>query len=317
MPQIHTVTLNPAIDRILYLDHFQPDITNRLRDCVDGIGGKGTHVSINLQLLGLSNQALGIVHGENGSHIIQLLENCDVTVKFQHYPEQNSRMNYLLIEDNGSCTCLSSKGVQLSKTDIDSFITFLRQELHDGDYLVLSGDASNCPDAFVYNTIMEACQDKHPKIFLDTSGDTLKKCIKAKPFLIKPNKDELADLCGRTLSTEEDLICAMEEISQSGIPNIAVSLGGKGSFVRTEEGIYRAYPAKVNVRNTIGCGDCFLSGLIYGFYHNLPISRSLKLATAISGSCAESSISVGFDQKRVKELYEQIQIETQKELQII
>lgn len=314
MPQIHTVTLNPAIDRILYLDHFQPDITNRLHGWTDGIGGKGTHVSINLQLLGLANQALGIVHGKNGSHIIKLLENCNVTVKFQHYPEQNSRMNYLLIEDSGSCTCLSSKGVQLSETDIASFITFLRQELHDGDYLILSGDASNCPDAFVYNTIMEACRDKHPRIFLDTSGDTLKKCIKAKPFLIKPNKDELAELCGRTLSTEEDLIDAMEEISQSGIPNIAVSLGGKGSLVRTEDGIYRAHPANVNVCNTIGCGDCFLSGLIYGFYHDLPIRQSLKLATAISGSCAESSVSVGFDPDRVKELYGQIQIETWKEL---
>ena len=48
---IHTLTLNPAIDRILYLDRFERNITNRIQRSQDTLGGKGTHVSINLKLL--------------------------------------------------------------------------------------------------------------------------------------------------------------------------------------------------------------------------------------------------------------------------
>lgn len=308
MPRIHTVTLNPAIDRILYLEKFVPEITNRLSKTADGLGGKGTHVSINLSLLGIDNQAMGIVHGEIGQRIIQLLEEQNVQVCFQHFPEQNSRTNYLLIEDSGKSTCLSSKGVQLSEQDIDSFLLFMEKHIEEGDYLVLSGDASNCPDPFVYNKIMQAFRDKKLKVFLDASGETLKSCIREKPYMIKPNQDELSYLCGRSLNSQEDIIAAVDELAACEIPVIAVSLGGEGSIVRSSEGTFRNTVPKVQVCNTIGCGDCFLSGLIYGIYKGLPVEETLKIATAISAATAEEKTSVGFDADRAKELFSQVTV---------
>ena len=310
MPQIHTVTLNPAIDRILYLDKFQPEITNRLTKTMDGLGGKGTHVSINLSLLGVKNQAFGIVHGKTGTDIIRLLQ--EQQVQFQHYPEHDSRTNYLIIEKDGKSTCLSSRGVPLSNEDIESFIQFMDDKLKEGDYLILSGDASNCPDSFVYNTIMKAFRDKHLKVFLDASGETLKKCILEKPYLIKPNQDELSFLCGRSLHSRDDILDAAASLDELDIPIVAVSLGGDGSVVRTREGTFFVTPPKINVCNTIGCGDCFLSGMIYGDYNNLPIETTLKIATAISAATAESNTSVGFKKERAKELFSAVAVTKMK-----
>ncbi len=309
MPNIHTVTLNPAMDQILYLPSFQPEVTNRLTGSTQGLGGKGTHVSINLKQLGLANTAFGIVHGQTGERIIQMLEEQGITVHFLQESSQNSRTNYLLIEENGTCTCLSSQGVSLSEQNISDFILYMKQHIQDGDYLILSGDASNCPDAFVYNTIMKAMRSKHLKVFLDASGETLKKCILEKPFLIKPNLDELSYLCDRALSSEPEILSALQSLDSFDIPVIAVSLGGSGSLVRSKSGTFRVRTPKVHVRNTIGCGDCFLSGLIYGLHQGLSMDETLRTATAISAATAESALSVGFDLQRAKQLIPEVSIE--------
>ena len=309
MPHIHTVTLNPALDQILYLPEFHPEVTNRLTRSVCGLGGKGTHVSINLALLGIDNTALGIAHGDTGTKIMEMLKSQGIRVCFQHYTEQDSRTNYLLIEDGGACTCLSSKGVPLTDKDISSFIQYLDQQIQEGDFLILSEDASNCPDAFVYNKIIQHMQKKHLKVFLDASGETLKKCIQEQPYLIKPNQDELSYLCGKELNCENDIREALISLDCYHIPVIAVSLGSSGSMVRINNKIYRVFPPKIQVKNTIGCGDCFLSGLIYGVYKGLSDEETLKLATAISAATAESELSVGFDMERAKVLKELVSIQ--------
>lgn len=308
MAKIFTVTLNPAIDRILYLDQFRPEITNRLSGSRDDLGGKGTHVSLDLAQMGVPNVAAGIVHGAAGSKILSMLEQDLVTVRYQHYPENESRTNYLIIEKDGKSTCLSSPGVRLEKEDIESFAVFLKDLLAEGDYLVLSGDASNCPDPFVYNRILEALEDRHLRVFMDASGETLKQCIRLRPYLIKPNLDELSYLAGRELKTIGDITDAVRELEEYQIPVIAVSLGGEGSIVFADGQTYRVVSPKVNVCNTIGCGDCYLSGLICGIYRGLPMEETLRMAAAASAACAESELSVGFDKERAKELMPLVEI---------
>ena len=307
--KIYTVTLNPAIDQVLYLKEYIPEITNRLTGTKVCVGGKGTHVSQNLKLMGLDNTALGIVHGATGVRVVNMLEECGVDTDFQYYENGNTRTNYLMIEESGKSTCLSDKGVQLSDADIKRFTEKLREKLRDGDYLILSGDASNCPDPYVYNRIIDAIPDKKIKIFLDASGDTLKKCVESGPFLIKPNRDELEYLTGLRIKDETELREAIRRLDKYKIPVIAVSLGGDGSLVYSGGKFYRVKALKVNVFNTIGCGDCFLSGIIYGIYKGLSMEETLKIATAASAATAESDLSVGFDEKRFKELKDRVEIE--------
>lgn len=307
---IHTVTLNPAIDKLLYLEHFQKDITNRLQYSDDTIGGKGTHVSINLKLLGLDSAAFGIAHGPTGKKIIHLLNEHRILTNFimDETADTDSRTNYLIIEENGHCSTLASRGVLLNQMELDQLIRNMISQINDGDYLVLSGDATNCPDPAIYNTIIRRLKGKDLKVFLDTSGETLRQCIQESPYLIKPNLDELSSLSGEALDTDEKIIRAIQSLEKNRIPVIAVSLGGNGSIVKTPEGIYRVQPPEISVKNTIGCGDCFLSGIIYGLQQNYSFSDTLRLATAISAATAESSSSVGFDLNRAKELESQVQI---------
>lgn len=73
-------------------------------------------------------------------------------------------------------------------------------------------------------------------------------------------------------------------------------------MVRYGDEVYRVAPLSVQVENTIGCGDAFLSGLVYGFSEQLPIIEILKLAAGVSAATAESKLTVGFDYDRAMEL---------------
>lgn len=186
----------------------------------------------------------------------------------------------------------------------------MKNEIQTNDYLVLSGDASNYSDSTVYNEILTELKDKKLKIFLDTSGDSLKQCITESPFLIKPNLDELSTLCNRALTcNEDDIMSAIDSLAPHNIEIIAVSLGSAGSIIKTSDGIFKATPPNIRVINTIGCGDSFLSGLIYGIHNKLATVDMVQLATAVSAATAESSLSVGFKRKRALELISSVKVD--------
>lgn len=309
MPSVFTVTLNPAVDQMLYLKKFEPAVTNRLTDSGPWVGGKGTHVSMNLVQMGIKNTALGIAHGETGKKVIGYLEKAGVPTGFLHYEGAETRTNYVIIEEDGRTTTLSSRGKLLTEYEINDFLNDLRKRLSPGDWLIFAGDASNCPDKFIYKTLMEELADLDLKVFIDASGETLKECVKAGPYLIKPNRDELAYLTGSPADTISETISAMEKLKCFGIPIGAVSLGEDGSLVQKDGGLYRVHSPSVRAVNTNGCGDCFTAGLVCGMWKGLPFEETLKIAASASAATAESVLTAGYDADRAAELYPLVKIE--------
>jgi len=309
---IHTLTLNPAIDRILYLNELEKNVTNRVKKTTDTIGGKGTHVSINLKLLGQDNNAFGICHGENGRQVIQMLSDYGIDVRFNHYMEdgKETRTNYLLIEDNADCTIVAESGVTLTEKELEELLSTMKEAIRPGDYLIFSGDASNSPDPSIYNKILHIFRERDLKFFLDTSGASLKECIQESPYMIKPNLDELSTLAGYSIPEDDtSIIKAIDSLDRYGVEIIAVSLGGNGSIVKTPEGVYRVHPPKVDVINTIGCGDCYLAGFVYGLSKGYDMEETIRTATGVSAATAESQLSAGYDYSRAMELKNQVTIE--------
>jgi 1-phosphofructokinase family hexose kinase len=302
---IFTVTLNPAVDKILFLDEFRSSWTNRLTQTLETIGGKGTHVSINLKLQDVQSIALGITIGENGKKIKKMLEAWGVEVQFLHYdlPGMESRTNYEIVENSGHiCTMLTERGPILPASITDELLNQIKGLIKPGDMLVLTGDASNVEDTAIYSKLTLLAKELGGKVFLDASGHYLKEGLNSSPFLIKPNFEELCFIAGRDLKTIAEIVAAIQKLNGFNIPMIAMTWGGNGAIVKNGQDFYRVDPIKVQTVNQVGCGDAFLSAIVAGIEKNMSIKETLMTASAVAAAVAESEITAGFDPTRAAEL---------------
>lgn len=311
---INTITLNPAIDHILYLDAYNRNITNRLIETAVTMGGKGTHVSMDLSEMGEPSRAYGFGYGRNGRLIVEMLEEQGIVPRFV-YDEcfGENRDNYLIVEKKTcDATLIADRGPTPTKDHVGALYEMIQKEADEGEFYALSGDASNFTDPYAYNKIMDMLTPKEAKVFLDASGETLLSAVRHAPFLIKPNQAEMSLLVGKSLQTFPEMVEAVRFIDRSyQIHAVVISLGCDGSLSRIGDRLYRVKAPLVNVHNTVGCGDCMLAGLLYGFKHNYDHEYILRFATACSAAAAESPLSVGFSYQRAKELMEQVDITIQ------
>jgi 1-phosphofructokinase family hexose kinase len=308
---INTITLNPAIDKILFIDKFEKTVTARIKRQATALGGKGVHISVNLKQMGLDSAAFGILFGKTGHEIEDTLAAIGVATEFVWGEDdgRESRTNYVLIEDDKTSTIVADKGVTLTGGETGAIIGRLKERSCDGDMLVLSGDASNVPDPYIYNRIMDELADRNAKVFIDASGKTLQKAVEASPFLIKPNRDELETITGERIVSDADVVRGIAALEKYKIENVAVSLGEGGSILLLGDSLWRAVPPDVPVENTVGCGDCFLSGLICGIAGGWGAERTIRYATATSSATAASPMSVGFDTDYAETLFEKITLQ--------
>lgn len=307
---ISTLTINTALDQLLFIEEFQKNNTNRIQKSAEVLGGKGTHVSLNLSELGARSRCFGVTRGGVGKRIQEILTaRGNIDVHFLYKEEGDSRRNFALIESNGTCTLVVEKGALVEREECMRLVDLIDEHIEPGDDLVLSGDASNTAMPFLYNVIMQRLSSKQIRFFLDTSSQNLIEGLRAKPFLVKPNLDELSQIVGKPVKSEAAILEAMNDILGYGVQVVAVSCGGEGSYVKTREETYRVFPLQVRVRNTIGCGDAYLSGLVYGFSQNKPLEQTLKLAAAVSAATAESELTVGFDLARALALVDRVRLQ--------
>ena len=157
-------------------------------------------------------------------------------------------------------------------------------------------------DGTAYQRLVKICKEAGKPVILDTSGKLLEMGIQACPTMIKPNIDEIRMLTGKSCDHMEDMIEAAKEIHENGVDIVAVSLGGDGSFVVCDEGIFRAEVPKIDAVNTVGCGDSMIAGYALGISEGLSVKETLRKASAISAAAAlreETGFFVKEDMERI------------------
>ena len=161
------------------------------------LGGKGTHIAVDLIQLGLTSRTFGVSFGERGKEVIAILEAAGIKTHYLWYGGRETRTNYIFIDQDKNCTMFTERGEQLSAEVVDALIRLAKQHIQKDDVLVISGDASNVDGKDTMQRFMQVARDCDSRIFIDSSGKFLKEAIAFKPFLIKPNVEELSETGGR------------------------------------------------------------------------------------------------------------------------
>ena len=277
---IYTVTLNPALDKTVEIPGMALDTVNRITEMRTDPGGKGINVSKVIAKLGGESCAVGILGGGSGKMLEKLLEGEPFTTQFR-FVEGQTRTNIKIIDREGHTnTDINEPGLTVTAAELDALLRELLAELRPGDIVVLAGSLPKGAPQDTYRTWTAACKKAGARVFLDADGALLAEGLKAAPYLIKPNDDELSRLAGKKLETLEELTAEGRRLLERGIERVVISLGGRGAlYLRKGSTIY-AEGLRVPVGSTVGAGDSVVAALAYAEAQGLSEEEAVRLSTA-------------------------------------
>ena len=303
---IYTLTLNPSIDYVLRIEQFDDGQTIRSKSEEKYPGGKGIMVSKLLKNLGAKSINIGFLGGFTGEFIKNKLEKLGIDEEFTKISD-DSRINVKLKYDTE--TEINAQGPQIKEEEIEDFLNYL-DDLEEDDFVVISGSIPKSLGDDFYRVIVNLLEMNNVRFALDTSGKKLFKLSSYKPFLVKPNKDELSEIFEDKIDSDEKIVKYARKLIDQGAENVIVSLGKDGSMFVDNNIAYKAKPIEGKLINSVGSGDSMVAGYIYGYMKGLSKVDSYKLAIAC-GSATAFSPDIA-EKNLIYQILEKVEVEEWK-----
>ncbi|HCM84653.1 MULTISPECIES: hexose kinase [Enterococcus] len=307
---IVTVTMNPSIDISYPLATLKIDTVNRTNKVTKTAGGKGLNVTRVIHDLGGDVLATGVLGGFHGAYIAEELKKAGIKQDFTPIAEE-SRDSIAILHEGNQTEILES-GPTVSEDEQAAFLEKFEELIKQADIVTISGSlAKGFPSDF-YQKLVQIAQQHAVKALVDTSGESLKQVItaKQKPYLIKPNLEELEALLGQAFSLEEldDIQAALSQPLFEEIEWIVVSLGKHGAIAKYQDTFYRVKIPTIQVVNPVGSGDSTIAGFAYGLSKAMPPMDLLKMCMATGMANAQENKTGHVDPANVKNHFEKITV---------
>jgi 1-phosphofructokinase len=276
---IYTITLNPSVDYYMNAPKIKLGSLNRTTDCQIVAAGKGINVSVVLNLLGVRSTILGFFGGFTGDYLLsQLRRYLNITLK-PTLIKGSSRINVKLIHDQE--TEINAMGPEVSGSELNNLLNQLNT-ITPKDTVVISGSTTANDKTGLIEQIIKYIIQRKINFVLDVSGQELKKLIKYKPLIIKPNLMEFQYLADTDTTDIKKLFAQAKKVSEITENRVLLSLGDQGAiFVEKNIGYYVEAP-EVKVAHTVGAGDALLAGYMYKFEKTSDHQVSLAFAMALA-----------------------------------
>ncbi len=306
---IVTVTLNPSVDRLIYVKQLVAHDTNRILRIEEDVGGKGVNVARVLRRLDVPVTATGFLGGRTGRYIQRELQEeegvpCDFV-----WVRGETRINLAIQEEDGSPpTSLNERGPAISEEDLEKLIGKVRALAQGAKYVVLGGSLPPGVPADIYATLVQVAGDSGARVALDADGEPLLHGLTAKPFLIKPNEMETERLLGRAVDTLDDAGRAAQELHRRGVPVVIVSIGEKGAAVACDDGCWVAVPPQIRAVSTVGSGDSMVAGFLSVLIRQGTIEDAIRWGTAAGAATAMTDGSDIGTAEQIRALLEQVEV---------
>ena len=273
---IYTVTFNPSIDYVMFVDDFKIDGLNRAQDTNKFAGGKGINVSRVLKTLGVDSTALGFAGAFPGDFIAQTLKDSDIHTDFVQVDE-DTRINVKL--KTGQETEVNAQGPNVTDAQFQSLLNQIK-ETTDNDTVIVAGSVPKSIPSDAYAQIAKITKQTGAQLVVDAEKDLVESVLEYQPLFIKPNKDELEVMFNTSVKSDEDVIKYAKQILDKGAQSVIVSLGGDGAIYVDRQQSIKAVNPKGKVINTVGSGDSTVAGMVAGLATGLSVQDAFKQAVA-------------------------------------
>ncbi|MFI1165933.1 1-phosphofructokinase family hexose kinase [Streptomyces sp. NPDC020801] len=295
---ILTVTLNTALDITYRVPALRPHASHRVSEVTERPGGKGVNVARVLAALGHEVTVTGFVGGTTGREVRDgLAQVRGVTDALVTVAGATRRTLAVVDERTGDTTQLNEPGPVVSPAEWSAFQDVYEDLLGSVSAVALCGSLPPGLPVGVYAGLVRTARAAGVPVLLDTSGEALRRGVAARPDIVKPNAEELAELTG-----SHEPLRATRDARRRGARAVVASLGADGLLAHTPEGTWRAAPPARVRGNPTGAGDSAVAGLLSGLVEHLPWPARLARAVALSTATVLSPVAGEFDHPAYEEL---------------
>ena len=275
--------LTPAWQRILVFPDFQMGQVNRASTAAACASGKVLNVGSALHQLGVKSRTISLAGGAVGELLRADFESQGVPVRWVPSQVPTRTCTTVLDEKTNTTTELVENSHAVPPCELDAFFDLFVEEVQTADTVVMTGSLTEgCPKDY-FRRLLEKSRARS---ILDIRGAELNEALITKPFVVKPNREELARTVGRNLDSTDDLLAAMAELRVRGAEWVVVSHGAEPLLAMGPDGLLQIESARVTVRNPIGCGDCLAAGIAAGLDRGLPMPDALRIGVRAAGENA-------------------------------
>ncbi len=292
---ILTVTLNTSIDKAYQLSTPLVDGTvMRVATCIDNAGGKGLNAARAVATCGEEVVATGIVGGNNGRLLCELLDADGISHDFvQAAAETRCCVNVL--EPDGRSTEFLEPGRVVSADEARAAAEKVAELAEKADVVTFNGSVPAGMGTDAYVGLVERVKATGTPCILDTSGKLLEAGVTACPTMVKPNTDEIGQLLGRTVSGLDEVCAAACDLRDRGVSQVVVSLGGEGAVMACSEGLFRGRAPKIDVVNPVGAGDTMVGAFAVAMARGMAPADQLAYAMSCASANCMSASTGHFD----------------------
>ena len=309
---IITITLNPALDRTLRIEHpLEVGKINRSSSSHLEPGGKGINVSRAVKALGGNSIALGFTAGTNGRVMKDMLTAADIHYDFVDVAGQ-LRVNTQILDAQGGHTEVNEPGSKLDDADFLRLIDRMENYLDEGNIFVLAGST---PPDFPLKNYRKLCKTikRHGcKLIIDAQGDLLLEALQCEPDFVKPNIFELAEAVGDKPSADPEVVVhSARKMLDMGARAVCVSMSQEGAVLVSKdesEALYVNTNPKVYDEGAVGTGDAMVGAIANSMQSGLKFDEMARYAVATARACARLAGTEMASLKKVYEVYETTQV---------
>ena len=304
--KIITLTLSPAFDLHCHATRFCAEHENFVTVTSRDAGGKGVNISRALNENGVENTAVVVLGEENGADFCHALEKQSVNYRAITVAGR-IRENMTVHTDSGAETRISFSGFVADA----SLLPCVLDAMGDVDANTVVTLTGRIPDGVLMQDVKRFLCDlrmRGARIVIDSKSFTIADLIECRPWLIKPNGEEIAEYLGHEVTSFEEIREAAAELQHGGLENVLISLGAKGAMLVCPQGTFVATPPRVEAVSTIGAGDSAIAGFLAGTARGEALPACLRRAVAYGSAACMTSGTNPPQSKDVQTLLERIEI---------
>jgi pseudouridine kinase len=247
-------------------------------------GGVGRNIAENLSKLGFEVNFLSVFGDDDFSkRIIESCNDCGIKTDNSIILQNTNTSIFMAIMDIENDMALAINDMHIYNKVPDSFILNNIKLIDQIEFCVLE---TNMP-----KRILELVTDKLPNTHFSLDAVSGKKALKAKTILsklsiLKCNLLEAELLSEIKVIQKSDHKKLIQFFVSLGVKKVFITLGKDGILYGDRKGNYQLKIKPIKPLNTIGAGDSFMAGLLYGEANNYDIHKMVEFAN----TCANITI---------------------------